>query len=430
MDHNAAYIIFSESLLSNLVRSQAIDVIVKLRKQINVKKYYLIAFLTWDQYFRKRKKTFEMIKVLKKKKIICKAIPIPFPIPFPIYSFKNGWKLEITYNVFTVPLVMLLTLPTILFFKIFLRIRLFHCRSYISSLPILLIKLLSKRTIFIFDPRSDYPEETALRKRWYKSGINFRMWKYLEKLYYIHSDVVIAIGERFAEHIKCINDSTKSINIYNNVDTDKFVFDEKFRKEYRTSNNIDDKILFVYSGTLYENHWNDPNLYVNFIVRYFNLDDFQALFLFLIPKYCHKILLKILKQSNINLKLCLIESPSYTDIHKYLSAADIATYFLPYYSPRVGTKFVEYCSIGLPTLVNNNVGGTTELIKKFKLGYSLNNQECSNQNVIVNIKSINIFQKLIHEKEDYRRRCRKFAEHNFNNSIIINKYESVYQKLL
>jgi hypothetical protein len=117
---------------------------------------------------------------------------------------------------------------------------------------------------------------------------------------------------------------------------------------------------------------NDPDLYAKFIIKFAPHLHCEPLFLFLVPEYCRATLVETFKTHGIDSSLSY-QSPAYSEVPEYLSAGDIALYFLPYSSPRVGIKFVEYCSIGLPTIVNMNVNGASELVSKHGLGFSLKN---------------------------------------------------------
>ncbi len=426
---NAAYLIFGEHLRSNIVRRQVIDVVVALRQKVRVRKFFLIVFLPWHMYFRSRKSITDEILYLRQNEIICHVIPTP--ISFPLFSFKEKrWKIVSNYHTFLyVPLLLLFTLPVALFYLLFLNVQLFHCRSYPVSLSILIIKRLFPEIAFIFDPRSDYPEECALREKWSANNINFIIWKYLEKKICTTADTIIVIGVPFDKYFKNIYGEMQTVNIYNNVNTQEFAMDVTHRKQIRTALQADNKVIFCYAGSMYNNYWNDPELYAKFISKFISYIDIQPLFMFLVPLYCRKTLVEALHKYRIDLSLCHIESPDYSDVPKYLSVCDIALYFLPYCSPRVGIKFVEYCSMGIPTVVNMNVAGASELVTSHKLGVSLNNK-LFDRLAQVSEQDIYLLMKLINEKESYGRRCRDFAIHECDTNAVADSYASVYNKLM
>jgi len=426
---NAAYLIFGEHLRSNIVRRQVIDVVVALRQKVLVRKFFLIVFLPWHMYFRSRRSIAEEILYLRQHDIICHVIPTP--ISFPFYNFKEKrWKIVSNYHTFLyVPLLLLYTLPVVLFYHLFLNVQLFHCRSYPVSLSVLLIKRLLPKIAFIFDPRSDYPEECALQNNWSADNLNFRIWKYLEKKICTTADTIIVIGPPFDKHFKSIYHDMQTVNIFNNVNTKEFVIDVTHRKQLRATLHADNKVIFCYAGSMYNNYWNDPELYARFISQFTSSIDVQPLFMFLVPSYCRKTLVEALHKYKIDLSLCLIESPDYSDVPRYLSACDIALYFLPYSSPRVGIKFVEYCSMGIPTVVNMNVAGASELVAINALGVSLNNTLFDGQ-VKANEDNIYQLKKLVNEKESYGRRCRDFAIHECDTNVVADSYASVYSEFM
>ncbi len=350
------------------------------------------------------------------------------PLPIPAYRFKKGFTINMTYGIFTTIVILLYTIPVLIYYKIMKNINIFHCRSYPASISVLFIKLIFPKVSFIFDPRSDFPEENAFKNNWKSTSLSFKLWKYLERLFCKHADEVVAIGEKFEDHIKKINNVANTVVIYNNVLTNDFVFKEEFRNSYREKKKIKDAIIFCYSGSLYKNSWNNPDLYARFLSKFQTVLDFPTSYLFLTPEYCTEQLIGSLKEHNVNLELCLFESPGFSDVPNYLSIADIAMYFLPYYSPRVGTKFVEYCSVGLPTIVNENVCGAAELIDKHKLGISLSNESVMSMNLDENGDEIKLIKEIIKERESYRKRCREFSKIYFDTAKTANKYISIYKK--
>lgn len=427
---NAAYLIFGEDLRSYIIRRQVIDVIVALRQKIRVRKFFLVVFLPWDKYIRSRKSIAGELLYLRQNEIICHVIPIP--ISFPWYSLREKkWKMVRQYHTFLyVPMILLYTLPAVLFYLLFRNVRLFHCRSYPVSLSVLLIKRIYSKIAFIFDPRSDYPEERALQKNRSVNDIDFIVWKYLEKKICAAADTVIVIGSPFERHFKDIYGEMQTVNIYNNVNTREFVLDAAHRKQLRTALQADNKVIFCYSGSMYKNYWNDPELYAKFIADFNSQIDIKPLFLFLVPEDCRTTLMEALRNHGIDPSLYVIESPDFSEMPKYLSACDIGMYFFPYYSPRVGIKFVEYCSMGLPTIVNMNIGGAADLVINHQLGLSLNNNILSDSPVKAGEDEIGLVQRLIDEKESYKKRCRVFAEKNFDTTVVVEKYRSIYSELL
>jgi len=427
---NAAYLIFGEDLRSYIIRRQVIDVIVALRQKIQVRKFFLVVFLPWDKYIRSRKSIAGELLYLRQNEIICHVIPTP--ISFPWYSFKEKkWKMVRQYHTFLyVPMILLYTLPAVLFYLLFRNVRLFHCRSYPVSLSVLLIKRIYSKIAFIFDPRSDFPEERALQKNGSVNDRNFIIWKYLEKKICAAADTVVVIGGPFDRHFKDIYDKMQTVNIYNNVNTQEFCLDTAHRKQLRTALQADNKVIFCYSGSMYKNYWNDPELYAKFIAD-FNLHiDIKPLFLFLVPEDCRTTLMEALRNHGIASSLYCIESPDFSEIPQYLSACDLGMYFFPYYSPRVGIKFVEYCSMGLPTIVNMNIGGAADIVINHQLGLSLNNNVLSDPSGKTGEDEIALVNRLIDEKESYKKRCRVFAEKNFDTGVVVDKYRSIYDRLL
>jgi len=417
---NIAYLILFEHLNSSIIRGQVVEFLKELRKHLQeIEKLYLISFLALYWFLTHRKDLSDLKEELRKADVHLVVIPV---LHF-VQMFYAKW--------YQIPLAFFQTFSMLFYFSATRNIRLFHCRSYPITLSALAVKKL-KDVKVIFDPRSDFPEENITNGNWSETSFDFKMWKYFEKRFCKYADGVIAITETYVKHFQNIE---KSINVYtipNNVDTEKFIFDAGFRKEYRQKHNLKDRLIFCYSGSMAKNSWNNPEEYAEVIPYLKNLLDEDCLFLFLIPEDSKKILLEVFKDNNVDSDAYLIEHPAYKEVPKCLSAADIGIYFLDRYSIRMGTKFVEYCSVGLPVLVNDYVGGAKYLVEQYKLGISLDFGLDNKDNRKVNRHDVNVslMENLIDNKEKYARRCRSFAKKKFSNEIVAKKCADMYRELI
>ena len=424
------YVIFNESIWDTLIKRQVVDIITSIKNTIAEKEFYLINFLSWRVFYKERKKIKHEIMFFKEYGIKLKIIPIPLPIPR--YNFKEGWKLNISNNVFLFIIIIVSSLPAIIYFKIFKNVSLFHCRSYAAAIPVLLLKIIFPNILFIFDPRSDLPEEIAFKENWDNNNKMYRIWKHIESCICKHSDIVIAIGEVFRDKLQIIcENKSKVLIVYNNVDTRKFIYNKYFRNEYREHNNLNNRTIFCYSGSLSNNSWNNPDLYSKFIVAFCNkYSHLNPAFLFLIEKYYERDLYKSLQRHNIDMRFYRVENPNIDDVYKYVSVADFGMYFLPYYSPRVGTKFVEFCSVGIPVIVNDNVGGAVYLIEKYGLGVSLGRLELNNYLNCLEDGEIGKIELFLGDKDKYREICRDYAVKCFSNEVVVKQYSEIYRRLI
>ena len=111
-----------------------------------------------------------------------------------------------------------------------------------------------------------------------------------------------------------------------------------------------------------------------------------------------------------------------TEISDYLSAADYGYHAIPAQPDsfsRMGTKIVEYLAVGLPAIVNENVGAAASILNEHNLGITIN--ENSNSKFIVDRL------KLINEIDRSERI--NFAKENFEVSSAAKKYLKIYEDL-
>ena len=92
-----------------------------------------------------------------------------------------------------------------------------HCRSYNAVLIGLIAKKIKPATKIIFDPRSQYIEENIAGGEWKKGDVNYKIWKYLEELYLLKSDIIIATSKPlYTTYLMRTNEKTKIELIPNN----------------------------------------------------------------------------------------------------------------------------------------------------------------------------------------------------------------------
>ncbi|MBP1924077.1 glycosyltransferase involved in cell wall biosynthesis [Halorubrum alkaliphilum] len=421
------YFTFNEKPWSNLLRRQVIEVIFQSNRLTN-KDIILVSFLPFYEYLRNRSKISNLNRELQEENIRFITIPTPFPIP--IYTRDKGWTNRWRYDWIRMVVVLLYSIPFILYLEIREGINTFHCRSYPISISVLTIKYINKDIRLIFDPRSDFPEENITRGNWSKKSLSYKMWKKLEKQLCIHSDYVIAISNTYDQHYRDIYNDVKTKIIPNNVNTSEFSPEKIRDRSIRENHNIDDSTtLICYSGSMYKSLWNNPDEYGCVIEKLLETN-YNLKFLFLIPPDSNGLLRRKLKEYSISRKNYIIKNPDFEQVPTLLSQADLGLYILDNASIRIGTKFVEYCSAGLPTIVNQNVEGAAEIIHKNNLGceislhFNKNDSYCPSEPLSKdNLKQIG---EVISNKKEISENCRQFAKENFDTTKIANSYADIY----
>lgn len=422
---NIAYLTFGEGIWNTLLQRQVIELIARISQDVSAKGFFLISFLPWFRLIHSRKELRRIRDWLRRESIQLIVIPIPF---VPVYIPFKGWKiLGRKPGWYNIPFIILLTLPVLLYFALFRKLRLFHCRSYPITLSVLILKLVLRKTKFIFDPRSAFPEENITSKNWLESSFNFRMWKYFEKLFCKHADVVIAITETYVQHFRQIYEQTHLVVIPNNVDVDEFKFNRRFRERYRNQHGLQNKVIFCYSGSMGVRSWHKPSVYSK-AIRVFRKLRKEHIFLFLVSQGTRRILEDHLRGDGIEDTEYIIEHPSISEVSEFLSVADFGLEFLDARKIAVGTKFVEYCSVGVPVIVNDNVAGAKYLTEKYALGISLRNGLLQHDGLTE--QDLAELEDFISQKDEYAERCKVFARETCSNDIIAKKYADIYSDLI
>lgn len=407
---NIAYVIWIESLISPIIEGQVIQLLKELRGQIKEGKLYLIAFQPvykfWFKKFTSERANLKRLGAeLRKSNIYLSVIPAVYLGRW----FPNNWYL--------LPLIWIQVFPVLCYFSLIMKVRLFHCRSYPPTFPTILVKRLFGAKV-IFDPRSPFPEENVVAGRWDINSCTYKVWKLLEKKYLLESDVTIAIANTYTKHFVEIVKDGKFVEIPNNVDLKEFVVNEAFRAAFRSKLGIcEEEIVFAYSGSL-GNHWNDPRIYADFVVKTRDLN-VKHRFLFITKDAAY--LKKIFDQHNIVSSEYFVISTERADVPLYLSCADFGLNFMKRPDIRISVKTVEYLAMGLPLIINQNLLGGKELIERYKVGLviDLNN---------LNLKELEDF--ILRKDQQLSLRCKKIALEKFSTKKVAEQYSKVYLSLL
>ena len=361
---NVAYNIWIEQLDSPIIKGQVLDILKNISTSLGSSdSLFLFSFqlFFFRPYFKvfSRFQEFRLLrKKLRKDKIRLITIPvIGTPRTLPARLFNAKW--------YVLPLVVLQTFPILLFLCVAKRIRILHCRSYPITVSAIFVKKILK-TKLVFDPRSDFPEENVSAGRWTNNSLSYRTWKYLEKRYLKESDVTVAISETYVDHFSRIDRKSNFSIIPNNVNIEKFKRDDKFRFLFRSKNNIEnEKLIFCYCGSLGNSHWHDPDLYAKYIVKFRSLH-IPHCFLFITPTT--NLLQERFAALGITAKEYLYVNSNFSDVPKYLSAADIGIVFLRDFKIAMAIKTPEYLAMGLPVITNSYVVGAKEVVEKHAVG--------------------------------------------------------------
>ena len=244
---------------------------------------------------------------------------------------------------------------------------------------IIIIKLFSKIKIIYESRGSATAEYWYKRKRSYKNKIRFYLIKIREYISLKISDNVICVSNKQKEYYTKTYGSylaRKYIVIPGAANKDIFFYSNQIRNDLREKYNIQDNVVYLYSGTLsLEYKWHIPDVLFSVIKEIYNYDN-SSIFLFLTPdidiaEYYFNLL-------NIPYYNYIIKYIDIKNMNPYLNMADYA--FLlredePINNQASPTKFAEYALTGLRIIISENVGDYTEYVKKENIGIVYKNNK-------------------------------------------------------
>lgn len=421
-----AYITVGENLNSELLIRQVVELLGDIKKKAQEFEIKVFSFQGILSIINHKNDNSETKKRLKKLGINFVVVPIVCPWPFPNFSFIKtdvGWRPNGRWNKLAVITFQLLSLPFMVFLRLFCGYKLFHCRSYPATSIAIFLKKLIPDTNVIFDPRSDYPEENLTAGVWKDGSKDFIFWKNAEKDFLESANAVACIGPTYVDHYKKNTSSFKYFIAPNNVKCDEFKRKEVDRDEIREKLGIGKtEHVYVYLGGMSSNGWHRPYFYVKLYDMLSKVSE-EFKFLFIVPIHA----INIVKESFGPRENIIVVSPKLSEVSKYLSASDYGMMFLSSSKIAVGTKIGEYLAASLPLIINANCIGAVALINLtpeigtvVKLGLgdldAIENFDSDDLNSIIKMT----------RSDDY---LFYFSKSYFDNEKVANTYIQQYQNL-
>lgn len=289
-------------------------------------------------------------------------------IKIPIFSYN------FFLHIFLIPYMLFLTVPILLFFILKFKPEVVHCRNLVSAfLVVTTQKIFKLRYKIITDPRSVYPEEGVIIKRWKYDSISFKLWKKIEVWVFKNSSACIGLSEYFTTYLSSFNQNSYYIPA---IASSSFVFNQKLRVEERKRLGLDEHdVVLIYTGSI--GLWHD----VDMLIKIFDK-----------AKSCLNGNLKIIALSGseklkneLDLKFhkervfCGIVPTE--QVVKYLSIADFGVVpgslkfgqeYQLLYKTMIASKAEEYVCAGLPIIVNNRIINLTQYVNDYKWGIVYN----------------------------------------------------------
>ena len=391
------YFIYNERPMSPLFKSQVLPLLIRASKEQTVCLVYFTQF--WFN-FNFKNNLRELKKLSSLHNFNLKLYP--FAVPERMSQF---FLIEfLTKKIFKKILSRLLKNQSV---------KIIHVRGYIASFYLSTLK--NKFDFkFIFDGRSLYPYEGITRGLWNKDSKAFNSWKNKEKKILKNSDYTICINQE-------IKDYYDSIILKNNIVIPlMYSFrDDKIlsSKLIELKNCCSNKNVFIYSGSLMLNFWNDLDLYTRYFIKIRKADTDS--FFIIATNSDHEIILNYLQRNGLNKSSFFLLNASKNELKELYNISKFGLQLMPALPDgfsRLGVKTIEYLFNDLIVMVNDNCGSAKNLVINNNHGFVLNLDDSA-------------FEKKYHEsiKRPYNNRKKKFTE--FSEDSVLSKYEKLYKIL-
>lgn len=246
-----------------------------------------------------------------------------------------------------------------------------HCRGLGAMSSALSTKsFLSKKISVIYDIRGDAFSEKIFSKSGkstleYIQKIEFQALQKSDKILAVSHKLVTTLQERYkynfsAEVFYCVAKYTN------------FHFKKEDRERLRTELKLDNKIVFVYAGSL--DRWHNINQILE-LIKSVSIEK-KNIHLLLLTKDKELGLKKIIEYNIKDITTLL--SVEYKNISSYLSVADISLLFRDKHPLNIvasPTKFAEYSLNGLGSIVTDSIGDYSKMVKESGDGLCLSSQD-------------------------------------------------------
>ncbi len=302
-----------------------------------------------------------------------------------------------------------------------------HCRSYLSTLSMILIKPFCKNLKIVFDVRGLYPEEGIVRGRWKYDSPTYKIWKRIEKRILLNSDISIGLSDTFVNYLNSIAPNGNYSLVYASVDLNKYSLKNELRSSLKKQLKLEKNIVFVYNGSL--GAWHDPVLLGN-LFKSIKKNCLNSKLLIL-TKFSKPKLIEILSNLQISKKDYTILDCNPHEMPKYLQIGDYGLVPLRenisnngmkvIAETMIGLKVSEYLSCGLPIIVNGYIKGIRSLIEKFKIGVYFDIEKPIDLQ-----KGINFMN---NHYSRYRSDCLHVAKNYYNLDKAAFSYYKIYNQL-
>jgi glycosyltransferase involved in cell wall biosynthesis len=329
---------------------------------------------------------------------------------FPLKYHKSPTVLATTWDIFAGVVLSL-------FLCIKHKISIIHARSYVAAMIALIAKKICK-TKFIFDMRGFWADERVDGGIWPANSALYRAAKYCEKLFLLHADHVIFLsnaGLKEASKFPYVSTPLQASVIPTCADFSKF---------YPPLNNFRaEPIVLGYVGSVGTWYLFDE------VIRTFKLllEVAPNARLLIVNRNEHPQIRRKLDQHLVSSECYTLLAASHSKVPEHIRAMHLGVYYIkPAYSKIAcaPTKLAEFLGSGVPCITNGGIGDIDDILANTGVGVLVDNFEQQTLATAVD-QALALLSDV-----DTTRRCLFVAESNFSLQIGVEKYISVYKKLI
>lgn len=302
-----------------------------------------------------------------------------------------------------------------------------HSRSHVPMMMAALARRASgRKPKLLFDIRGFMPEEYVDAGIWPEGGAIYRNVKRAEKWLVSESDAFVVLtevareimaetfGDRPVEVIPCC------------VDLERFATaTEASRSEIREKLGIGDRFTLAYVGAFGGWYLTEQTADFFGVVKKKKPNSFALILTQSDPGMIRPLL--VMRGFSEN-EFFIGKVPS-AEIPKYLSAADAAVSFIKEcFSKKASspTKNAEYLACGLPIVVNDGIGDTTDLTTADGVGPVLYEFTDAGYE-----RAIEEIERMTRDRDGTAERCRESARKRFDlESVGGTRYRNLYERIL
>jgi glycosyltransferase involved in cell wall biosynthesis len=296
------------------------------------------------------------------------------------------------------------------------RISVVHCRSSYPTIIGVVAKLFTGVKV-IYDNRGIPSEELKGRSL---NIIPF-FYKRIESILLYLSDEIVVVSKPFKEFLlmshKFKHLDKKITIIVNGFSAERISYSDELRRTRREEENLQDKVVMVYSGTL--SKWQMFEQICDVFLCLKAIEP-RAFFLVLSPDSDR------VREIFINLNLLetdyRIFNITNNELGKYLIVGDFGTLFreeilLNKVSSPI--KFAEYLASGLPVLLTKSIGDTEDICRRNGIGVVIEDMQKDIGSALIKIRNL-VNQEGVHQK------CSDVACRELSVISAAKKYRTIY----